>query len=446
MKWAEFQGAAPLFQAVQAGAADTSYSADLPSLQALSGGVRVKNVAALKNDGSHVGIVVRKDSSVRSVEDLKGKKVVVSSAKGSIAEYLLANVLQRAGLSYSDVNVQYLLPTDAQAAFASGKVDVWATFGVYQAVALHQGGRLLVDGDDGRVSGYGFIGASDKALADKGKQAALVDFLGRLSKALAWGRSHPQEYADAIEKDNGAVTRHREDPRHHRLQGGAADHAGRDEDRSEAGRHHARHQGARSECRGRRFRRRPPVHQVAPSGPPVGRAHPRGADPPCLSSSSAPSTPTPRPTAIPPPVLASTPTTPAKFARALDDGGFDYTLVAYHSASPDALQLAQFVAQPHRTPEADARPPARVSSSPPTRPAPSPPWTSSAAAGCPSTSSPAATTRSSAARATIWINRNATSGRTSTSGSSVTCGPPTGRSPTRARTTASRASAPTSPP
>ncbi|MFJ1747340.1 LLM class flavin-dependent oxidoreductase [Streptomyces sp. NPDC088116] len=33
-----------------------------------------------------------------------------------------------------------------------------------------------------------------------------------------------------------------------------------------------------------------------------------------------------------------------KYARALDDGGFDYTLVAYHSASPDALQLAQFVA------------------------------------------------------------------------------------------------------
>ncbi|QWB21268.1 MULTISPECIES: LLM class flavin-dependent oxidoreductase [Streptomyces] len=33
-----------------------------------------------------------------------------------------------------------------------------------------------------------------------------------------------------------------------------------------------------------------------------------------------------------------------RYARALDDGGFDYTLVTYHSASPDALQLAQFVA------------------------------------------------------------------------------------------------------
>jgi sulfonate transport system substrate-binding protein len=204
VKWAEFEGAAPLFQAVQAGAADTTYSADLPALQALSGGVKFKNVAALKNDGHHTGIVVRKNSDVKSVKDLKGKKVVVSSAKGSIAEYLLANVLQQNGLKYSDVKVQYLLPTDAQAAFSSGKVEVWATFGVYQAVGLQQGGRLLVDGADGRISGYGFIGASEKTLADKAKKAALGDFLKRLGTALKWTSTHQDAYADAIVERNGA--------------------------------------------------------------------------------------------------------------------------------------------------------------------------------------------------------------------------------------------------
>jgi sulfonate transport system substrate-binding protein len=204
VKWAEFEGAAPLFQAVQAGAADTTYSADLPALQALSGGVRFKNVAALKNDGHHTGIIVRKDSDVKSVKDLKGRKVVVSSAKGSIAEYLLANVLEQNGLKYSDVKVQYLLPTDAQAAFASGKIDVWATFGVYQAVGLQQGGRLLIDGADGRISGYGFIGASEKALADPAKKAALGDFLKRLGTALTWTSTHQDAYADAIVERNGA--------------------------------------------------------------------------------------------------------------------------------------------------------------------------------------------------------------------------------------------------
>jgi sulfonate transport system substrate-binding protein len=206
VKWAEFEGAAPLFQAVQAGAADTTYSADLPALQALSGGVRFKNVAALKNDGRHVGIVVGRNSGIDSVKDLKGQKVVVSSAKGSIAEYLLANVLKQNGLSYSDVKVQYLLPTDAQAAFASGKIKAWATFGVYQAVGLAQGGKLLVDGADGRVSGYGFVGASDEALADAPKKAALADFLKRLGTALQWTSTHQDAYAKAIETRNGADT------------------------------------------------------------------------------------------------------------------------------------------------------------------------------------------------------------------------------------------------
>ncbi|MFJ2886601.1 ABC transporter substrate-binding protein [Streptomyces sp. NPDC087305] len=204
VKWAEFEGAAPLYQAVQANAADTGYSADLPALQALSGGVKVKNVAALKNDGTHVGIVVRKDSGIDSVQDLKGQTVVVSSAKGSISEYLLANVLKQNGLSYKDVKVQYLLPTDAQAAFASGKIKIWATFGVYQAVGLEQGGRLLVDGGDGRVSGIGFINASEKALANSGKRTALSDFLQRLSTALKWTSTHQSAYAKAIEERNGA--------------------------------------------------------------------------------------------------------------------------------------------------------------------------------------------------------------------------------------------------
>ncbi|WP_019075917.1 ABC transporter substrate-binding protein [Streptomyces hokutonensis] len=204
VKWAEFQGAAPLYQAVQADAADTGFSADLPALQALSGGVKIKNVAALKNDGTHVGIVVRKDSGIDSVNDLKGQKVVVSSAKGSVSEYLLANVLKQNGLSYKDVKVQYLLPTDAQAAFASGKIKIWATFGVYQAVGLEQGGKLLVDGGDGRVSGIGFVNASEKALANSAKKTALSDFLQRLSTALKWTSTHQDAYAKAIEQRNGA--------------------------------------------------------------------------------------------------------------------------------------------------------------------------------------------------------------------------------------------------
>ena len=198
VKFAEFQGAAPLFQAVKAGDVDTGYAADLPTLTAIAGGVPVKAVAALQSSGIGTAILTQKDSTVTSVADLKGKTVVVSSAKGSVAEELLANALKKAGLSYSDVHVEYLLPTAALAAFNSHKIDVWATFGVYQDTAQLAGARTLVDGENGLTSGIGLISATSQVLSDAAKKTALTDVLKRINKALVWASTHQAQYAAAF--------------------------------------------------------------------------------------------------------------------------------------------------------------------------------------------------------------------------------------------------------
>ena len=205
VKWAEFQGAAPLFQAMQSGNVDTGTAADLPTLAAISGKLPIKLVAAVRNGGAGTVILVRDDSPVRTVADLKGKTVVVSSARGSIAEYLLATALQQAGLRYSDVTVQYVLPTAAQAAFNSGQTQIWATFDPYGSIGLASGGRLLVDGQDGRVSGIGFISAARSSLDNPAKKAAIADFLTRLAKAEDWASSHQDQYASIYAKTNGVA-------------------------------------------------------------------------------------------------------------------------------------------------------------------------------------------------------------------------------------------------
>jgi sulfonate transport system substrate-binding protein len=202
-KWAEFQGAAPLFQAMQSGSVDTGTAADLPTLQALSGGLPIKLVAASTGTGATNGILVPQNSPIRTVADLKGKNVVVSSARGSIAEYLLAKSLLDNGLTYGDVKVQYVLPTAAQAAFSSGKIGVWAIFGIYRAIALQQGARQIVDGQAGRTSGIGFISAAGKTLADPAKKAALADFLKRLAKAFDWAAANLDAYATVYAQKNG---------------------------------------------------------------------------------------------------------------------------------------------------------------------------------------------------------------------------------------------------
>ena len=202
IEWASFQGAAPLFEAVVSGDVDTAMAADTPALAAAAGGARVKVVAASVSSPTGVAILVPPDSPIRTVADLKGRNVIVSSARGSVAHYLLFGALREAGLKTDDVNTGFLLPSDAAVAFSSGKIEAWATFGSYQASAEIHGARVLRDGV-GINSGIGVIAASDAALADVGKRAALADVLRRLALSNTWANAHPKEYGEVFQRLTG---------------------------------------------------------------------------------------------------------------------------------------------------------------------------------------------------------------------------------------------------
>jgi len=132
---------------------------------------------------------------------LKGRNVVVSSARGSISQYLLIRALANAGVDEKDVNVGFVLPTDALSAFNAGKIEAWATFGIYQAFAEQQGARVLISGE-GINTGLTFITASDEVLTDPLKRKALSDVLQRFAKAFEWARQNPDEYARVFAKVN----------------------------------------------------------------------------------------------------------------------------------------------------------------------------------------------------------------------------------------------------
>jgi sulfonate transport system substrate-binding protein len=202
IQWASFQGAAPLFEAVVSGDVDTAMAADTPALAAAAGGARVKVVAASVSSPTGVAILVPADSPIKTVADLKGRNVIVSSARGSVAHFLLFGALREAGLQPQDVNTGFLLPSDAAVAFSSGKIEAWATFGTYQAAAEIRGARILRDGV-GINSGIGVIAAADAALADPGKRAALADVLRRLAQSNVWANAHPQEYGVVFQRLTG---------------------------------------------------------------------------------------------------------------------------------------------------------------------------------------------------------------------------------------------------
>ncbi|UZW57747.1 ABC transporter substrate-binding protein [Sphingobium sp. JS3065] len=194
VEWANFLGAAPVLEALYAGAVDTAVAGDLPTVLAASAGVPLKIVAGSLSSTRDIAIIVPAGSSIRSVAQLEGRRVIVSSARGSISHYLLVEALKEAKLDRRKVDISFMLPNDAAAAFAAGKIEAWATFGTYQLAAEQRGARVLRDGE-GISTGLGLIVASQAALDDPAKREALRDVIARLRKASIWSRAHPADYA-----------------------------------------------------------------------------------------------------------------------------------------------------------------------------------------------------------------------------------------------------------
>ncbi|MBB3257209.1 ABC-type nitrate/sulfonate/bicarbonate transport system substrate-binding protein [Paraburkholderia bannensis] len=198
-RWANFQGAAPLFEAQRANAVDIAPAGDLPVLAAATGDPSLRIVATRVGSARQLGILVPQHSTITEVAQLKGRTVFVSSARGSISEYQLDGALAEAGISRADVQIRYILPVDAFAAFTSGSIEAWATFDPYYGIAASRGGRVLRDGS-GINSGLGFITASGAAHANPLKRAAIADLLLRLQRAGDWALAHPQDYAEVYSK------------------------------------------------------------------------------------------------------------------------------------------------------------------------------------------------------------------------------------------------------
>ncbi|QQK06663.1 ABC transporter substrate-binding protein [Burkholderia anthina] len=193
-RWANFQGAAPLFEAQRAGAIDLAPAGDLPVLTAALGDPALRIVATRVGSPASLGIVVQPDSPVRMVADLKGRTVVVSSARGSISQYQLYGALREHGLAPGDVDVRFVLPVDAFAAFEAKQIGIWATFDPYYGNVVRRGARIVRDGS-GINSGLAFLTSPVDTLDDRAKRAALSDVLARLARAGQWALAHPADYA-----------------------------------------------------------------------------------------------------------------------------------------------------------------------------------------------------------------------------------------------------------
>jgi len=192
IEWKEFPAAAPLLEALGAGAIETGLVGDAPFTFAAAANVSVKAIGAVRQTQEGLAILVPRESPIRSFEDLRGRKI--ATGRGSIGHQLILAALESRGWSPSDVQIVYLAPSDAKVAYIRGSVDAWSTWEPYvsQEEVLFQSRRVITA--EGLMPGLGFQVASANAIRDK--RPELEDFLRRLTAARAWSLSNVSAYAE----------------------------------------------------------------------------------------------------------------------------------------------------------------------------------------------------------------------------------------------------------
>jgi sulfonate transport system substrate-binding protein len=192
IEWKEFPAAAPLLEALGAGAIETGLVGDAPFTFAAAANVPVKAIAAIRQTQDGLAILVPKDSAIKSFDDLKGKKI--ATGRGSIGHQLILAALEKKGWTASDVKIVFLAPSDAKVAYTRGSVDAWSTWEPYvsQEEVLFSSKRILTA--EGLSAGLSLQVATPDAIAKK--RPELEDYLRRLTAARAWALNNQQSYAD----------------------------------------------------------------------------------------------------------------------------------------------------------------------------------------------------------------------------------------------------------
>ncbi len=199
VSWVEFTAGPPLVEALNVRAINVGWVGDAPPIFGQSAGSAIVYVAALPGNGEGEAIVAKPQSGIKSVADLKGKKVAVG--KGTSAHNLLIAALEKNGLAFSDVEAVYLPPADAAAAFASDKVDAWSIWDPFLAIAeTRYTPTVLVRSPEVLDVNTYFLANRDFA---KAHPEVVTATTGALATAAEWADKNRDKVAAALHEVTG---------------------------------------------------------------------------------------------------------------------------------------------------------------------------------------------------------------------------------------------------
>jgi sulfonate transport system substrate-binding protein len=198
IEWVPANGAfSANFEAMNTGAINASGGAISPIIGALSRNLPFKIFAITERTAfgkGRAGVIVPKDSPVKTLADLAGKRVAVNLA--AHGDYILLRALEVAKLPLDAVQRVPIQPPDAAAAFASGKLDAWSTFGTFFTAAVRNGARIVVDDADVKSDDAGVLAGHVDVL--KRNPVAFLTLIRVAQELTAEAHEHPEAFQNVF--------------------------------------------------------------------------------------------------------------------------------------------------------------------------------------------------------------------------------------------------------
>jgi sulfonate transport system substrate-binding protein len=195
--YADFESGHLVVEALNSASLDVGGMSEIPPVFAAASTIQsFRQVAVYHGDVNNQAVIVPRGSGLRTLADLKGKRV--GYVRATTTQYFLIRMLESVGLGWTDIEPVAMTVADGAAAFGNGSLDAWAIYGfpIQRALAT-QGARVLRTALGFRSGNY-ILAAHKDAVADPQRAAWIGRFLHLTQQGFAWAADNQTVWAGKV--------------------------------------------------------------------------------------------------------------------------------------------------------------------------------------------------------------------------------------------------------
>lgn len=196
IKWVFSQGSNRSLEYLNSGSVDFASTAGLAAVLSRANGSPIKTVY-IQSQPEWTALVVAKNSQIKSLKDLKGKKI--AATKGTDPFLFTLQALDTVCLNKRDVQLVHLQHPDGKTALERGQVDAWAGLDPLMASAQVQSGAKLLYRNIG-FNSYSVL--SVKESFTQQSPEAIEAVIKAYEQARKWAKANPEKLAELLARES----------------------------------------------------------------------------------------------------------------------------------------------------------------------------------------------------------------------------------------------------